>query len=170
MRKLFPRLNHQAVGLRKQDVAEPEHLIQGARLRKDLWVGGDANHTAQNLWSHTVTRVAVDHAAEPGRAGFMVGGIRSEGVDEYIDVGKNHGVSMTSSKSLDRLRSIPGRTPPEAFDTGNLTRSRLLAFRLARMSVRPSSISDVKVRPSSAARFLARRRRSSFILTVVLMH
>jgi hypothetical protein len=26
------------------------------------------------------------------------------------------------------------------------------------------------VRPSSAARFLARRRRSSFILTVVLMH
>ncbi len=36
----FPRLNHQAVGLSKQDVAEPKHLIQGARVRKDLWVGG----------------------------------------------------------------------------------------------------------------------------------
>ncbi len=100
----------------------------------------------------------------------MVGGIRSEGVDEDVGVEKDQGVFMTSSKSLDRLRSIPGRTPPEAFDTGNSTRSRLLAFGLARMSVRPSSISDVKVRPSSAARFLARRRRSSFILTVVLMH
>ncbi len=36
MRKLFPRLNQHAVELSKQDVAEPEHLIQGARLRKDL--------------------------------------------------------------------------------------------------------------------------------------
>ncbi len=32
----LPWLNYHAVGLSKQDVAEPEHLIQGARLRKDL--------------------------------------------------------------------------------------------------------------------------------------
>ncbi len=81
--------------------------------------GWYADHTAQNLRSHTVTPVAVDHAVEPGSTGVMGGRIRSEGVDEDVDVGKDHGVSMTSSKSLDRLRSIPGRTPPEAFDTGN---------------------------------------------------
>jgi len=83
---------------------------------------------------------------------------------------KDHGSFMASSKSLDRLRSIPGRTPPEALDTGNSTRPRRLAFGLATTSARASSISDVKVRPSSAARFLARCRRSSFILMVVLMH
>jgi len=100
----------------------------------------------------------------------MVGGIRSESVDEDVAVRKDHEELMISSKSLERLRSIPGRTPPEALDIGNLTRSRRLAFGLARMSVIASSISDVKVRPSPAACFLARFSRSSFILTVVLMH
>jgi hypothetical protein len=66
--------------LSKQNVAEPEHLIQGARLRKDLWVGGDADHTAQNLRSHTVTRVAVDHAVDPDPAGFMVDGVENSAV------------------------------------------------------------------------------------------
>jgi len=40
----------------------------------------------------------------------MVGGIGPEGVHENIDVGKVHGLFMTSSKSLDRLRSIPGNS------------------------------------------------------------
>ncbi len=40
------RLNNHAVGLSKKDVTESEDLIQGGRLRKDLWVGGDADHTA----------------------------------------------------------------------------------------------------------------------------
>ncbi len=40
------RLDDHAVGLSKQDVTESNHLIQGARLGKDLWVGGDADHTA----------------------------------------------------------------------------------------------------------------------------
>ena len=39
----------------------------------------------------------------------MVGGIGPEGVHEDIDVGKVHGLFMTSSKSLDRL-SIPRKS------------------------------------------------------------
>ncbi len=77
---------------------------------------------------------------------------------------------MTSSNSRDRLRSIPGNTPPDARDTGNFTRLRGLAFGSLRITVSPSSISEVKVRPSFVARFLARFRRSSLILTVVLIH
>jgi hypothetical protein len=36
-------------------------------------VRGDSDHTAQYLWSHTVTRVAVDHAIEPGPASPVLG-------------------------------------------------------------------------------------------------
>ena len=67
------RLNDHAAGLSQQDVTESEHLIHAARFHKDLRVGGDADHTAQYLWSHTVTRVAVDHAIEPGPASPMLG-------------------------------------------------------------------------------------------------
>ena len=164
------RLNDHTMGLSKQSVTEPEHLVQAAGLHKDLGVCRDAGHTAQDLGSHTVTRVAVDHAVEPAPAGPMVGGIRAEGVHENVDVGKDHGAFMTSSRSTDLLRSTPGRTPPEALDTGSSTRFRRSAFGLVRMTARPSSIRDVRVRPSLAARFFARWRRSSFILTVVLMH
>jgi hypothetical protein len=156
--------------LRKEYVAEPEHFIQAAGHRKNLRVGGDADHTAQNLRRHTLTRIAIDDAIKPAPADLMAGGIRPESVHENVDVGKYHGAFITSSRSLERLRSTPGRTPPVALDTGNSTRLRRLAFALERTSTNPSSISDVRVRPSSAARFLARFKRSSFILMVVLMH
>jgi hypothetical protein len=87
-----------------------------------------------------------------------------------VDVRKDHDLSMTSSNSQDRLRSIPGSTPPEALDVGNCTCSDRLPLASARMTAKPSSTREVKVRPSCAARFLARLRSSSFILTVVLIH
>lgn len=164
------RLNDHTMGLSKQGVTEPEHLVQAAGLHKDLGVGRDADHTAQDLRSHTVTRIAVDYAVEPDPAGLILGGIRTKGVHKDVDVGKDHGAFMTSSRSLERFRSTPGRTPPVALDTGNSTRLRRLVFGLARMSAKPSSTSDVRVRSSSAARFLARFSRYSFILMVVLMH
>lgn len=67
------RLNDHAAGLSQQDVTESEHLIHAARFHKDLRVGGDADHTAQYLWSHTVTGVAVDHTIEPGPASPVFG-------------------------------------------------------------------------------------------------
>ena len=164
------RLNDYAMRLRKEYVAETENFIQAVGHRKNLRVGGDADHTAQDLGRHAVTRIAVDHTVKPAQADLMVGGIRSESVHENVDVGKYHGVFMTSSRSLARLRSIPGRTPPVAFATGSSIRLLRLSLALERTSTKPSSTSDVKVRPSSAARFLARFRRSSFILMVVLMH
>ena len=91
-------------------------------------------------------------------------------MNEDVDIGEDHGSFMVSSRSLDRSRSIPGRTPPVALDTGRSTRPRRAGFGLATTRSRASSISEVKVRPSSAARFLARRMSSSFILMVVLMH
>ena len=164
------RLNDHAVWLDEENVAKPENFIQAAGHRKDFRVGGDADHTTQDLRSHTVTRIAINHAVKPAPADLMVGGVLSESVHENVDVGKYHGAFMTSSRSLERFRSIPGSTPPVALDTGNSIRLRGLSFALERMSTKPSSTSDVRVRLSSAARFLARFRRLSFILMVVLMH
>ena len=166
----FSGLNDNTVGLIEKDIAEPEHLIQCAGHRKNLWMGRYANHAAQNLWSHTVTCVSINDAIEPGATSLMIGGIGSKRVHKNVNIGKDHGVFITSSKLLEQLRSTPGRIPPVALDTGNLIRSRRLVFGLDKMRVNPSSTSDVRLRPSSAACFFARFNRSSFILMVVLMH
>jgi hypothetical protein len=166
----FARLNDDAVGLIENDVAESEYLIQATGHPKYFRVGCDADHTAQNLRRHTVTRIAVDHAVKPGPTGFMFGRICAKGMHKDVDIGEDHGALMTSSKSLDRFRSTPGRTPPDSLDTGNSTLFRRRVFGFDRISAKPSSTSDVRVHPSSAACFLARFRRSSFILIVVLMH
>lgn len=143
----FARLNGHAVGLSKEDVTEPYHFIQAAGYRKYFWVGSDANHTAQNLWRHSVTCIAVDHTVKPGPADLMLGRICAKCMHKDVDVGKDHSAFMTSSKSLDRFRSTPGRTPPDALDTGNSTRFRRLVFGFDRTSAKPSSTRDVRVRP-----------------------
>ena len=120
----FIRLNDDAVGLVEKNVAELEYLNQAVGHRKYFWMGGDADHTAQNLRRHTVTRIAVDDAVKPGPTGLMLGGICAKGMHKDVDVGEDHGVFMTSSKSLDRFKSTPGRTPPDSLDTGNSTRFR----------------------------------------------
>src|SRR5262245_61154005 len=99
----------------------------------------------------------------------MIAGIRSEGVNQNIDIRENHRFSIRSSRSLDRFRSTPGSVPPDALEIGNFTRVRLAAFESASTTFSPSSISEVKVRPSSAAFFLARRSKSSGSRIVVLI-
>jgi hypothetical protein len=164
------RLNNHAMGLIKQDVAESKHLIQTARHCKNLGVGSYADHTAQNLWRHTVTGIAINDTIEPSAVCQMFWGIGAKRVHKDVDIGKDHGAFIASSNSLERLRSIPGRTPPVALDTGNSIRFRRLVFGFDRMSAKASSTSEVRVRPSSAACFFARFNKSSFILIVVLMH
>jgi len=166
----FTRLYDDAVGLSQKKVAESEHLIQAAGHYKNLRVGGDADHTAQNLRSHTVTGVTINNPIEPGTASQMLGRIDTKRVHQDVDIGKDHGAVMTSSRSPERLRSIPGRMPPVALDTGNSTRFRRLGLGFDRISANASLTSDVRVRPSSAACFLARFKRSSFILIVVPTH
>ncbi len=166
----FAGLDDHALGLPKECLTKPEHFIQTAGHRKNPGVGGNTDDTAQDLWRHSVAGVSIDHAVEPVPAGLMIGGIGSKGVDENVDVRKHHGAFMISSRSVDRFRSTPGRTPPVALDTGNSTRFRRFGLEWVIMSAKPSSTSDVRVRPSSAARFLACFRRSSFIRIVVLMH
>jgi len=164
------RLNDYTMRLTKQDVAEPQYLIQTARLHKNLGVSGDSDHTAEHLRSHAVACFAVNHSIEPRAAIVMGWRIGPEGMHKNVDVRKYHDLSMTSSSSQDRLRSTPGSTPPEALETGNCTCPDRLPLAPARMTAKPSSTREVKVRPSCAARFLACLRSSSFILTVVLIH
>jgi hypothetical protein len=100
----------------------------------------------------------------------MVSGIGPERVNENVDVGKDQRPAIRSSSSLDRFRSTPGRVPPDAFEIGKCTRECWARRGSARIILSPSSISEVNVRPFSAAFFLALRSRSSESRIVVLMH
>src|SRR5215467_13945131 len=100
----------------------------------------------------------------------MVSGIGPECVNENVDVGKDQRPAIRSSSSLDRVRSTPDRVPPDAFEIGKCTRECWARCGSARIILSPSSISEVNVRPFSAAFFLALRSRSSESRIVVLMH
>ena len=154
----------------KPAVDSVEHVDGEHSSKNKQLVGADTDHTAQNLRSHNLTGVTINDPIEPGMASQMLGQIDTKRVHKDVDIGEDHGAFMTSSRSPERLRSIPGRMPPVAFETGNSIRFRRLVFGFDRRSANPSSTSDVSVRPSSAACFLARFKRSSFILIVVLIH
>ena len=83
----FTRLYDDALGLSEKNVAESEHLIQAAGHYKNFRVGGDTDHTAQNLWSHTVTGVTINDTIEPGAASQMRGGIAAKRVHKDVDIG-----------------------------------------------------------------------------------
>jgi len=100
----------------------------------------------------------------------MVSAIGPERVNQHVDVGKDQRPAIRSSSSLDRFRSTPGRVPPDAFEIGKCTRERWARCGSARIILSPSSISEVNVRPFSAAFFLALRSRSSESRIVVLTH
>ena len=136
-------------------------------LRASMW----AIRCGPVWWNHTGNDDDLPALEDAGyRIANWANGNRQSGALEIVNIGKFHSAFMTFSKSLERFRLIPGRTPPVALETGNLTRVRQPVFVFARRSVRPSSTKDTRKRPSSAARFLARFSRSSFILMVVLMH
>jgi hypothetical protein len=132
-------------------------------------VGRDPDNSTQHLRTQAIARVAVDDFIQPISATFVVARIGTESMNKNINIGKDHGVSIQSSRSLDRFRSTPGNVPSDAFEIGNRTRDRLAGFGSASMVFKPSSTSEVNVRPSSAAFFLALRSRSSKSLIVVLI-
>jgi len=99
----------------------------------------------------------------------VITGVATESVYEHIDVGKDHAKSIRSSRSADRLRSTPGNVPPEALEIGKCRRLRVARLGSASTAFRPSSTREVRVRPFSAALFLALRRRSPESRMVVLV-
>ena len=166
---LSSRLDQDAMGLSHQHLAKTDHFAETAGPREDPGMGRHPDNSTQHLRRHAVARVAIDDLVQPPSAKIMIGGIGSESVNENIDIGKDHRASIRSSRSLDRFRSMPGSVPPDALEIGNRTRSRFRGFDSASTIFRPSSTSEVTVRPSSAAFFLALRSRSSDSLMVVLI-
>jgi hypothetical protein len=75
------------MGLIEKDIAELEHLIQSAGHRKNLRVGSNADHTAQNLWCHTVTCVTINDAIEPSAAYQMLGGVGTKRMHKNVYIG-----------------------------------------------------------------------------------
>src|SRR5689334_12791674 len=99
----------------------------------------------------------------------MLAGVRTKRVYKDVHVGQNHSPCIRSSRSLELFKSTPGNVPPEAVEMGNCTRDRRVGLGSVSTAFNPSSNSDVRVRPCSAALFFARRSKSPESLTVVLI-
>ena len=149
--------------------AKSDHLVESAGLGENSVVGCNANDPAQDLGRNAVARVTVDNSVQPTSTKIVVTGIGSKRVNENIDIRKDHRSSIRPSRSLDRFRSMPGSVPPEALEIGNRTRARLAGFDSTSTVFKPSSTNEVRVRPCSAAFFLALRNKSSESRIVVLI-
>ena len=166
---LRSRLDSYTMRLIHKRLAKSDNFPETARVRENFGMSCYPDDPAQNLRRNAIARVAVNDAIQPSSAKTVVAGIRPEGVHENVYVRNNHRSTMRSSRSLDRLRSTPGSTPPEALEIGNRTRVRRPGLDSASTLFKPSSTSEVRVRPCSAAFFLARRNRSSESRIVVLI-
>jgi hypothetical protein len=155
--------------LRHQRFTKSNDFGEIAGLGENSGMGCNPHEPAQDLRRDAIAGVTVDHSVKPTSTKIVIAGIGSEGVNQNIDIRKDHRFSIRSSRSLDRLRSTPGSVPPEALEIGNRTRVRRRGFDSASTFFKPSSTSEVRVRPCSAAFFLALRSRSSESRIVVLI-
>jgi hypothetical protein len=150
-----------------QKFAKIQNLCTFTRTGKNTGVSRCTKQAAQHLRRDPVARTSINDFRQPLVTRCVVNGIGAEGVHQHIDVGKNHRSSIRSSRSPLRLRSTPGSVPPRIFEIGSFTRIRREDFELASTIFNPSSKSEVRVRPSSAAFLFALRRSSSDNLIVV---
>src|ERR1700730_1831616 len=173
----FTWFNDLAVRLPDQAFTKRKSLVDRARHPVRARIGSDANHCAQHQWRNAEPGIARDRAPKPGPRESMWRNVVREGVDQDVDVRQNHlkrfmrstysrsSISCNAEKSM---RSIPSIGPPVALLTGGITRFIFSDFLLLfTRSLRPSSISDVSVRPSAAALRLARIKSSLGRRTVV---
>jgi len=155
--------------LRNQTLAELNYFRDCAWLCEHPRMSCNSYHPAQYLRCHPISGFPIENLNQPAPAKSVVTGICTERVHKHVYVGQDHSSRIWSSRSLDRLRSIPGRIPPEAVETGNRTGSRRGVRASARTAFSPSSMRDVNVRPSAMAFFFARRSKSGDRRTVVLI-
>ena len=161
--------NQGTMRLIHQQFAKADYFIEPARLGENPGMSCDTDDSAQHLGRHPVAGVTINDAFQPPATQRVLVSIATESIHEHIDVRKDHVRSMRSSRSADRVRSMPGNVPPEALETGKRTPFRGGCLGSASTALSPSSTSDVSVWPLSAAFFLALRRRSSESRIVVLV-
>jgi hypothetical protein len=144
-----------------QGLAKSDAFGKAARPDEDLWVGHNPHQPAQDLTRDAIAGVTVDDGVQPLSAQSVVIGVGPKCLDEDVDVGKNQRLDIRSSRSLELFKSIPGKVPPDAFETGSRKRAADEGRGSARTVFSPSSMSEVNVLPFSAACFFALRNRSS---------
>lgn len=72
-----------------QLIRKRERGRNGARLVKDLGVGGNADEPAQRELGNAVRLVAVDHVFQPGAISGMIRRVFPVRVDQDVDVGED---------------------------------------------------------------------------------
>jgi hypothetical protein len=130
----------------------------------------DPDERGHHLGRNPICHLSVNHAVQPIPKFGMCRRFRPERIDQYTDIRQDHfRPSRTSSNAELSFRSIPGRTPPPARQTGRTTRFRFAGRDWARTSRSPCSISAVSVSCRRAASDLACSRMASSSRTVVLI-
>src|SRR5262249_691927 len=159
------------VRLLEQYTAEVEGVSPRARTRKDPRVGADSHEAREHLRSDSISRWSINHRFQPAPVSRVIVRICPECVDQDIDVRKNQWERPMRSRSEEEsFRSTPGKVPPPARHSGNVTGRRPERFMGCRStSSSPSSISEVRVVLRLAASARARSRRASSSRTVVLI-
>jgi len=79
-----------AVGLIAEFSGKSQRFRHRAGGIEDLWMGHDAEKAAQHEVGHTVGVIGVNQLFEPVTIWIMVRRILPVGVDEHIDVKKDH--------------------------------------------------------------------------------
>src|SRR5712691_9739 len=171
------RLHDLAMWLFPKTLAESEHLLESARCAVGARIRGDANHRAQRQRRNAEAGIAVDDAGEPRMTECVLRHVLPKRIDEDIHVRQDHlkcfirstySRSSNSSSAENLVISIPGIGPPVALLTGSGPPFFFKPFLGSATTIRsPSSIRDVRVRPSAAALRLARVSRSWGRRTVV---
>lgn len=159
------------VRLLEQYTAEVEGVSPRARTRKDPRVGADSHEVREHLRSDSIRRWSIDDRFQPEPVLRVIVRICPECVDQDIDVRKNQPQPSIRSRSEEvSFRSTPGKVPPPARHSGNVTGRRPERFMGCRStSSSPSSIREVRVVLRLAASARARSSRASSSRTVVLI-
>ena len=168
------RLDDLAMRLTQQIIAKGENTLDWTGMKVGARIGRNPHHRAQHQRGKAEPGLVANNAVEPRLAYRVARRVRTECMDQYVDVGEDQGNRRTyarssiSCKADESSMSTPGSKPPVAVQTGGSTRSAGSAVRLSLTTRRkPSSISAVSERPSAAALRLARKMRSAGSRTVV---
>ena len=167
----FAGHNHRREGLSEDNATKLESVIQGAGTCKNPPMGTDADDASEHLRCDAVSRWPIDRRFQPCLVSRMILGVRTKGVDQYIDVAQDQSrCSIRSSRPALSLKSTPGRTPPPAWHSGSDTAACCGRFSGRRSASRsPCSMSDVSVMPRRAASCRARSMSAASRRTVVLI-
>lgn len=93
------RTNERRIRALQNHVAECKRLLEIAGLLEDPRMSAYTQHAREYLRRNSKGRIAVDDVLQPILIVRMVDRVGAEGIDQYVDIRKNHTISSIRSSS-----------------------------------------------------------------------